>query len=241
MREGLWVRFRRCRRFGRLFFVKLPRNLLSPLGDPQQWIAIGGLLIVAFFAVKAGATTHIALIATHLNDYALAILTALPLWLAVNVIRTAYDVVHDENQLGEWHGNRFVFFEPHLVGMFRCRATGHVEMYRFNVPFVEPNAFMEFSMELDPDVRQRAAWSLGGTVHTGVTPAIQWPGTGGVKLAGREATLKLQLELNTVSVTARVFCHNFTIGEPSDTDGKVGNFKYPVRPTPDRHAGGGSP
>lgn len=152
------------------------------------------------------------------------------IWATVSLVRAPLIVWANDALKGKWYENRFVFFEPHLVGQFRCRATGQIEMYKFKVPFVEPGAFIYFSLTLDPNVKDRATWDFGGTALVGPMPAAQWPGTGGALLPpNRQAIFRLKLEPDTISTTARVYCHSFTIGEPNETDGTTGNYQFPPR------------
>ena len=200
----------------------------------QGMLAVIGLRLALF---KAGPVER-DMLAGEWTNWVYAFGVTCAAWALISLARAPFIALAEDGMKGKWYENRFVFFQPHLVGMFRCRATGQVEMYRFKVPFVEPGSFIEFSLDLDPDVKSRAAWGFGGKALIGPIPATQWPGTGGTLLpASRDAVLSLQLEPQTVSVTARVYCRSFTIGKHNESDGTTGNYQFPLRRPAKRDAG----
>jgi len=152
------------------------------------------------------------------------------IWAVISAVRAPFIVRAEDSQKGRWvNANRFVFYEPLLIGMFHCKATGDVEKYRFTVPFVEPGAWIDCHMTLTPDVRKRAAWSLGAQIMSSPMMATQWPGTCGFRLEhNRTAALWIKLEPQTVSTTVRIFCRSYSIGEWNDDDGTTGNYKFSV-------------
>lgn len=224
MRERLWVGFYRCRRFARLFCMKLPKTLFSPLVDPQQWMAVGGLLLVSYFAVKAGAPHAMAKELVKLNDYGLAILTALPLWIILSVARAAYGVAKDERALGKHEGHRFIPHERVLVSTERFESSeGGTEQRLFFVRHVDPNAFVHCTIECTPSLQGRIS-AMVSCGKPGPHKVLNegWAGGPGQFIGirvdrDRSATLSVRLTPGTVPVVVRVYCHDSFVGKDGDS------------------------
>ena len=202
----------------------------APLWNSQQLLAFLLVTVTAIQIYLYGSISRRIQSVDGVMESARAFGWVLLIWFIVSAIRAPFIIAKQDRELGTWYENRFVFFSPYLISTFRCQATGQIEMYRFKVPFVEPGCFIEYSLELDPDVRARAKWGMGGVSLTGVIPAEQWPGTGGILLPpSRDAIFQLQLEPQTVSTTARIYCRSLTLGGPNETDGTPGNYQFPPR------------
>jgi len=138
-------------------------------------------------------------------------------------------VISAERAKGRWHRNRFIYHEPLLAGVIRCRATGEVEHYPFVCADAEPDCFAYFSATLDPDVSNRASFAVGGLVVMGLMQIGAFHGTSGTRLHGRKAIFSIRMLADTISTTARVYCRGFVIGNPDEMDGQSGTFHLPAQ------------
>lgn len=216
------------RRYVRLSPIIAWREFWHPLLNRGQMLQALLTVIVLKLALQTASPKERDILVSDWENWFTAFGIACAVWALFSLARAPFIARAEDSAKGRWLENRFIFHQPHLVAMFRCRATGFVELYKFRVPFVEPDSFIEYSLELDPDVRSRAEWGFGGVVLVSPVPAMQWPGTGGAKLPrNRQAVFSLKLELETISSTARIFCRSFIIGNPDDTDGTPGNYQFP--------------
>ena len=220
MRKIIWIAFYRVRRFSRLFGMKFLKSLFSPFADPQQWMAVGGLFVVSYFAIKAGVPDAVANWTEKLNDYALAIMAALPLWIALSAARAAYGVYSDEKLLGSHDGHRFIPHAPVLVATERFEAgDGDTEQRLFFVRHVEGGAFVHFTIEYMPDVRDRVAACVScGRPGPHKVLNEGWHGGPGQFIGirvgqDRSATLSVRMQPATVPVVIRVYCHHSYVGK----------------------------
>jgi hypothetical protein len=148
-------------------------------------------------------------------------------WAALSILRAPLLVLRAERAKGKWHGNRFIYHEPLLVEVIRCRATGKVEHYPFTCADAEADCFAYFSATLDPDVSNRASFAIGGLIIMGLMQIGAVHGTSGARLHGRRAIFSIRMLADTISTTARVYCRSFVIGEPDETDGQSGTLAFP--------------
>jgi hypothetical protein len=151
-------------------------------------------------------------------------------WLGICVLRAPFRLIASDRTRGRWVSDRrFEYFEPLRACDYRFQATGEPSHYVFKWPHAEPGSFVYCSLKFDPDVRHRAKARVGGTVFLGNLMAMtNWDGRIGIKLPrDNRAVLSVELLPGTVSTTVKVYCHSFSIDNPEDLDGSLGNAATP--------------
>lgn len=173
-------------------------------------------------------------VATDLSAWELsanAFAYVLLIWAAVSAIRAPFIIVAKDRAQGKWHGSRFVYHAPLLVHTARCKATGKIEMYRFHFEDAEPDSFVYYSVETDAAATNRVGISVDGIVMMGDFPFGQIPTAGrfGIRIGDkRQALLRVKMLEGTNSITVRVYCHDFSIGDGDDNDGQTGDHKFKI-------------
>lgn len=113
-----------------------------------------------------------------------------------------------------------------LAATFRVKPTGKAEMFKFDIPHVEPGAFVYSEIEVEgPDTLARVM--IGGRAL--VDPILYLAGRShGFLLpkGSRRAILTVELPTNAIAATGRVKCNSFTLGNPEDQDGDTGNHHF---------------
>jgi len=217
------------RRYRATFFQKFWGDLLDP-GN-----AIG--LLIAFvltFGVRSFKLSPDEMAAEVQNwyDAIWAFLIVAAFWFAYSAGRSYFLTRKAERDAGEWHGTSFVYRQPLLVAILRCKATGQVEMYKVKFADAEPASYVWYTIQLD-GADSIAEVGLGGKILMGPIPYKNWPGTGGFLLPqDRIAIFSIKLPLTADSTTARIYCRSFNIGDPNAKDGTTGNYEFPVRQSP---------
>lgn len=174
-------------------------------------------------------TASIPTIAEGLNGWADAILAMFYVstgWLAICLIRAPFGLLADERKTGRWHGNRYTFFEPRMMGSFRVRPTGSPEFFKLDTSFTEPNAFLYFRIDTD---RPIPTYLFSASVVSDfLLSHVFAPGhgcsQGGTRLNSKSnANLVVVMAPEAVARSFTVYCTDFVLGEPDDRDGAVGN------------------
>lgn len=148
-------------------------------------------------------------------------------WLIICIFRSPYAIWKDERRLGTWSGNRYTFREPFLVASILAKATGSAEFYKISFPFAAPSAFVYYQLEIENEHTPRALYSAS-LVGQAVMGDQLRPGAG-LKRGGisirkdMRADMVIAMKPEMVSQTFRVYCRSFTIGNPRDHDGAVGD------------------
>lgn len=194
--------------------------------------ALGGAgAIVAFltfaFLWRVGTTRSRSM---QLDTLAIAInafIVAGFLWIALAALIALYKAYLKETANGGWHGRRRVFAEPICVGVAVFTEHDNDKWARISFDDAEPNSFIQFRIDLEPEVVGRASCCLepapgmlknlfGSIMRRGPNgagvPVRPLGNTGGVRLSGRYAYLNVDLLPATVEVTARVYMTSFQIG-----------------------------
>jgi len=147
-------------------------------------------------------------------------------------------VVNDDRARAVWHGNRRVYLQPLLIDTLRCRPTGEWERYQLKFSDAEPGSFVYCRIQLDR-VPPNARMDIGGAVFFEKGFPAQRTWSPGILLPkDRIAIFSILLPPESVSVTVRIYCENFIVGEHNDQDGNAGNWQFPLRPPPRRDAKG---
>lgn len=128
--------------------------------------------------------------------------------------------------MGSWHGNRYAFHLPHLLGAFRVKPTGAPEFFNLDTSFLESDAFIYFRIETDREI-PKTLYTANVVCNVLLSEDLK-PGSGciqgGTRLeSGVPPKLIVVMEPNAVAISFRVYCTDFAIGNPDDRDGAVGN------------------
>lgn len=151
------------------------------------------------------------------------------IWAVISTIRAPILIVSKDRERGRWHGRRYVYHSPLLVHTARCKATGEIEMYRFHFTDAEPNSFVYYSVQTDAPASGRVGISVDGVVMMSDVPFGQMPSAGqfGIRIGkDRGALLRVKMMEGTNSITVRIYCHDFSVGNGDDNDGQIGDHKF---------------
>jgi len=147
-------------------------------------------------------------------------------WLLVCFVRAPYLIWSDDKALGIWHGNRYVYHQKHLVGTFHCKPTGGPQTFPVRLPHAAPRAFVHYEIQVG---NGRVPTSLYTATLTGsfILSSMLEPGrgatSGGTTIGADQcATLLMTMKAEAISQTVRVYCLDFSIGNPEDKGGEEG-------------------
>lgn len=215
------IRFRRVLR-------RLPRQVLelffSPLSDETQFLSALVSLISSYLAVRFGVVEFDVELNSWTN-FLQACAIAAVFWAGFALVRAPFVVLRKEALEGRWIGNRFVFHQPKLVFVQRCRATGKMEKYPFHCSGAEPDSFIHYELQADGYInRELISAAVTGDIILG---SFSVPGAGlqqaGCRIgADGMAMLVVTMREDAASQTLRVFILDFSIGNPEERDGEVG-------------------
>jgi hypothetical protein len=149
------------------------------------------------------------------------------IWAILSALRAPF-VAHAEDRVkGSWVSpERYILFQPMLVGMFRSTASDQMQTFSFRVPFAEPGSLVDLSLDFEPPgTRKRAAiWLNGGWPSSHVSLGDQAGESRGL-ITGDEfrmgirlpaenvATLYVRLDKHTVATHIKVYCQGFQTGK----------------------------
>lgn len=158
-------------------------------------------------------------------------------WALISAARAPFLVVAHDRQQGQWFNRRFVYIEPKLVKMILCAPTGKPEYHEFIWPDAEPGSFVNYEIVLDGGNMPMIKVGLYGRIVIGLLPVGQSKGqSGGLLLPKDNRTVfAIDIDPQSVSSTARIYCKSFSIGNPDDKDGSDGNRASPFRQSPKGH------
>jgi hypothetical protein len=219
----------RLRRYLRKWPGATWRQFRGDFFNVSQAIALGGIwfaiYLYSFWATEEQVAEEVSFGIAGLY----AVVGVAFVWGLWAAIASPFRIHSEEKAKGTLIGNRFIYHEPPLVATFRCKPTGDVEMYKFKLKDVEPGAFVYCRIALD-GAAHLAMVDLGGTALSGPIPHLPERRWGFLLPKSREAIFRIQLPLDAIAITARIYCENFIVGEPDDEDGTTGNYQFPVRP-----------
>lgn len=189
-------------------------------------ISLGLALLTSWIGLRTAALPKIVEGLNGWADAASAFVYVSMGWLLVCVARAPYSLVMADRRDGTWHGNRYVFHQPRLMGSIRAKPTGAPEFYRLDTSFAEPDAFLHVNIMIDRDVPTNLY--SANVVSNFLVSSIFEPGRG-LNQGGTLLDPKVGASLVVVMVpeaearTFSVYCIDFSLGNPDHRDGALGN------------------
>ena len=208
------------------------REFFAPLWNRDQLLALLVALVGTYLIFQ---TANHAVMVAEFNDWGLQVEAfgwALVIWAAIMAFRAPFVAVSDERRRGAWHNRHFVYHEPMLAKTFLVKPTGKEEKFKFEIPDVEPGAYVEMEIEIEGPAHLAKA-TIGGRILTSPLPYLAGRKHGfALPKGSRSAILGIELPTNAISATVRIWCKGFRLGPYEDQDGQTGNYDFPLRPPP---------
>lgn len=147
-------------------------------------------------------------------------------WAVICLIRAPLMVASADRAKAAWHGSKFIYYEPVLVGMsvFSVEDANRASQVNFND--AEPGSHIQYSISLDPPVQNRASTyvkkvpgQISGSSNnfhsdlpSGSVSQAKSGSRGSFQPQRVTGFLRVILDPATVQVTARVYMHSFDVG-----------------------------
>jgi hypothetical protein len=209
---------------------RIPRvaagRFLEPIFNTGQILAFAMSVIVLMIVLRTATPQERDVQAEQWAVAVQAFGYALMGWAIISLISAPFIVIRKDRLNGKWDGHRFIYHNRILVLTKRVEADiGNTTIIPFSFPDAEPNSFVSFVVEATPPANGRVRfYFFGGTPRSpiaigpsvpGLFDATARPGAHcGLRLPhNRSATLCVRLELETVPIVLRVFCHSFFVGK----------------------------
>jgi len=178
------------------------QGTLAILDTPAQILPIPASLYLSFMW---GGEQMIGEDFSHLLKAAGALILTLPVWFIINILIAPFRVLREEEKLGYWIDNRFVYHLPVHIKTILSYAKDDGKSYRFAVKEAPSKSFVQFKIENEG--------GLGSVLITNHEKnEFDW-GTGqircGVRLNyKREAVVKIKMpqdSAETVSTISMIY------------------------------------
>ena len=144
---------------------------------------------------------------------------ALAGWAVISLVVGAFKVVASDNANGKWDRHHRFYNEPYLVATERFEAgDGETQLREIRFADAEPNSFVYYSCVLTPEVSRRMGVMVtGGKPNDRMILHPDWRQPplhhNGTRLPRDcSATLCARMQVSTVPVIVRVYCHSFFLG-----------------------------
>lgn len=223
---------RKCWRTARRVPGRAIRDWLSVFLNKGELFGFTLAILTSYIGLQTATIPQVVAEAEAWMDAVQAFVYVALGWAIICLVRAPFVLAVEDRRLGYWEGARFIYHDLLLAKTLHCRPTGEIEMYKFELPHVEPGSFVYCSLDVEGP-KSLTEIGIGGRILMGVLPHHSERRTGfSLPKRSRSAILQIKLPTNAVSATVRVYCHSFIIGEPEDQDGTTGNYRFPLRPPP---------
>jgi hypothetical protein len=215
----------KCRRLLRRYPRTALVEFVAPMSDRGQFLAVTNAFVASYLILQ---TASLASAIAEVSSWILAVQavawTTL-IWAVLCMARAPFIIVAWDRKKGKWFSRRYVYHEPHLIATVRCKATGEAQRHPILFGDAEPNAFVYYSIEVEgnpPRELFSATLSAGAMMRSYAKPG-QGVSHGGLRITSeRTADLVVAMRRDMVSQTFRIYCRDFSIGNPDDQDGESG-------------------
>ena len=195
----------RAKRILREYPAAVWHEFYSPILNRGQIISFGLAVAATSLVIQRGTAEQVD---AELSSWFFAVRAfgvVVVLWAIVSLLRAPLLVVKRESELGAFHGTRFIYHEPYLVKLLRCRPTGKTEYYEFKWKHAEPGSYVKFEIDLEGGAPAKIKYGLYSKVVHGLLPVANWPGTGGMSLERDNRTLfAIEMEPESLSTPVRI-------------------------------------
>jgi hypothetical protein len=138
-----------------LWFNIFMYSCLDPIRDKTSFLQA---LSFPFFIYFIFSAEGFSAVSEQLVDTELAfkaILWAVPAFIVWNAIAAIFKVKEEEEKLGKWLDNCFVYNEPILVYRARVNKSNNNQFHEFKVDQAEPDGYVELEYKFSGFERQR--------------------------------------------------------------------------------------
>lgn len=166
---------RRWRRYLRLAPAIAWREFWHPILNRGQMMQ--GLIVVIGFrlALFDASFSERVVLATEWALWLQAFGIACVVWAVISAIRAPFVVRAEDAAKGRWHNHRFVYHEPLLVATERFEAIdGNIQRRPIRFDHAEPSAFVYFTIQAMPNVGERLAVLVQGTIRLLTESGEEW-------------------------------------------------------------------
>ncbi len=217
---------KRVRRIIRRVPTRTVRDWRRAFFSEDKALTLSVAVLTSYVGIRSAALPRLAAELSEWADAILATLYVSVAWFVICLLRSPLLLFRDDRRLGSWHGNRYVFREPVLMGSFRVKPTGAPEFFKLDCTFAEPDAFIYFRIDVDREIPQ-SLYSAMVASNMIVTSHFR-PGAGSLQGGllldpNVGARLVVVMAPEAVARTFSVYCTDFALGEPNDRDGALGS------------------
>lgn len=226
------LRFVKLRRLGRRLPRKIYLECASVIANGGQFVSFGLAVLTSYIGLQTATIPQVIEEATEWANAIQAFIYVLLAWFIISVPRSAFFLICEDRTQGQWYQNRFVYHEKKLVASYRCKATGKPQTFEVRFDNAVPFAFVHYDIVVGSGNVPSELYSAS-MVGDFVLGSNLQPGSGASKGGFRigknmEAKLLMVMRSNVISQTVRVYCLDFTVGNPRDHDGDEG-LSWPHR------------
>ena len=204
----------RARRYFRLWIRDAISETAAPLSDTSARLNYIGFLVVLFLIfpqwnIEEKATW----IEASINGL-IVILYSVPLFFIANLIFSIFRVKKNEQNLGEWFGNRFIYHEPQRLLTVLVDENDNETPKVFPIHDAETNSLVSYVIQTDrADNRAKVelAWPKGQRALDFGQP-MNLPKASFRLPPERKMSLITNVESNSTVTTVRVFMTGWELG-----------------------------
>jgi hypothetical protein len=146
---------------------------------------------------------------------ALAVICTLPVWAVLNLLLAPIRAIAEEQKLGGWHGNRFIYYEPKLLGAAVCSPSDNGKYAEIPVKDIPPGAVIDYKIEIEGPANRINCILFGAYFFA---PAIETLKSSHFALSGRVVVKKRQMvqllsysQPDTLSAIIRVYAISWEV------------------------------
>jgi hypothetical protein len=234
------ISFVKLRRLVRRLPKKVYSEWFGVIANRGQFVSFGLAILTSYIGIQTATLPQIIDEATGWANAVQAFVYVSAAWFFVSVPRAAWLLIHEDRTQGRWYQNRFVYHDRKLVATYRCKATGAVQTFPVVFDNAVPLAFVHYEIIVgqgNVPSHLYSASMVGQMVLSSNLQPGQGASNGGFRIGEKmEAKLFVVMRPEAISQTVRVYCLDFTAGNPRDDDGDEGEL-WPYQP-PAMSAGG---
>lgn len=224
---------------------RLPRKIYiewsGVMANGGQFVSFGLAVLTSYIGLKTATLPQVIEEAADWANGIQAFVYVSLAWLIVSILRAGWLLLLEDRTHGRWYQNRFVYHDKKLIATHRCKATGNVQAFPVVFDNAVPFAFVHYEIVVgqgDVPSRLYSASMVGEIVLSSKLRPGAGASKGGFRIGkNMEAKLFVVMRPEAISQTVRVYCLDFTAGNPRDDDGDEGEL-WPRR-LPDMSQSGG--
>lgn len=226
--------FVKLQRLGR----RLPRRVclewFSVVANGGQFLSFGLAVLTSYIGLQTATLPQIIEEATDWANAIQAFVYVSAAWLFLSVPRAVWLLFREDRTQGRWYQNRFVYHDRKLVATHRCKATGEVQAFHVVFDNAVPSAFVHYEIIVGQGDVPHQLYSASMVGEMVLSSNLR-PGAGASKGGFRigknmEAKLFMVMKPEAISQTVRVYCLDFSAGNPRNDDGDEGELWPHWRP-----------